>query len=166
DKTCKVAAPGVEDRVVSANGSFSFLTPLNIGDNFSVDVAPGGQPASPNQTCSVTIQTAGKAAVGQVFDANITLQVACTTERYTVGGSVSGLAAGNSVELQINGGETVSVNGNQPFVFPTALDDGSPFTVGVSAQPTSPNQTCGVSRQVIDKGDGALDGQIDGFNVS
>jgi hypothetical protein len=64
---------------------------------------------------------------------------------YTVGGSVSGLAAGNSVILQNNGvdDEVVSVNGN--FTFATELQAGSTYSVTVRTQPTTPSQTCTVT---------------------
>nr|WP_282452613.1 fibronectin type III domain-containing protein [Lysobacter sp. CAU 1642] len=170
DKLCKVSAPGTEDLVVSANGGFSFTTALNIGDSYSVDVAPGGQPSSPNQTCTVTggsiDKQQGKAATGQVSTFNVSnIQVTCTTESYTVGGSVVGLAAGNSVVLQNNGGDNLTVAADGPFTFATALADGSNYTVTVLTQPTTPNQTCEISRLTPGKGSGVNSGVIAGANV-
>ena len=77
--------------------------------------------------------------------ANVTsVQVTCTTVTRTVGGTVSNLV-GTGLQLQDNGGDTLSVNANGPFIFSTALDDGSAYAVTVSTQPSSPSQTCSVA---------------------
>lgn len=64
---------------------------------------------------------------------------------YTVGGSVSGLAAGNDVTLQNNTGDDLVVNANGNFTFSTLIADLSAYAVTVSTQPTTPNQTCVVN---------------------
>lgn len=63
-------------------------------------------------------------------------------DEYTLGGSVSGLAAGNSVVLQNSGGDNLTLTTNGDFTFATALRDGSSYTVTVLTQPTAPDQTC------------------------
>jgi hypothetical protein len=55
--------------------------------------------------------------------------------KYTVGGTVSGLAQGNSVTLQNNGGDTRTVSSNASFTFATAIAFGSAYSVSVSGQP-------------------------------
>jgi hypothetical protein len=65
-------------------------------------------------------------------------------DTYSIGGMVSGLAAGNSVVLQNNMGDDLSVTGNGDFVFPTALVDGNPYAVTVLTQPADPAQYCAV----------------------
>ncbi len=129
---------GGDALTVSANGSFSFSTPVNDGDTYAVTVST--QPTSPNQTCRVSNGS------GTLAGSNITnVSVACTTNTYTVGGSVSGLTAGNSVVLQKNGGDDLTVSANGNFSFATALTDGSSYAVAVSTQPTTPIQQCTVS---------------------
>ncbi|MGE3481109.1 MAG: hypothetical protein AB7K73_06830, partial [Gammaproteobacteria bacterium] len=59
---------------------------------------------------------------------------------FTIGGTISGLAG--TVELQNNGGDTLSRSANGAFTFATELADGADFDVTVLAQPVSPNQTC------------------------
>ncbi len=88
------------------------------------------------------------------------VQITVTTPYYTVGGSLSGLAPGNTVVLQNNGGDDLSLSANGSFTFGTALVDGSSYAVSVLAQPTSPNQVCAVSN-----GSGILSG-ADVTNVS
>lgn len=63
----------------------------------------------------------------------------------TVGGSVSGLAAGGEVILQLNGENDLTVKTDK-FKFPKPLAKGSAYAVTVKAQPSLPvKQTCQVS---------------------
>src|SRR5947207_3395568 len=64
---------------------------------------------------------------------------------YTVGGTVVGLA-GSGLNLQLNGGSTLAVISSGPFVFSSGLNSGAPYSVTVAAQPSSPSQTCVVTR--------------------
>lgn len=70
---------------------------------------------------------------------------------YNVGGSVSGLAAGNSVTLQNNLTDNQVINSNSNFTFATQLADGSTYDVTVLTQPTG--QSCSVNN-----GNGTLNG--------
>ena len=64
-------------------------------------------------------------------------------QTYTIGGAVSGLAAGESVTLADNGTDALSVSGNTAFVFPTKIDQNGSYAVTVTAQPAA--QNCSVS---------------------
>lgn len=137
---------GGDDLIASANGSFTFATALADGGSYNVTVLT--QPTTPNQTCVVSNGS------GSLNGANVTnVGVVCTTNTYTIGGTVSGLASGNSVVLQNNGGNDATVSADGPFTFSTALSDGSAYVVTVLTQPTTPNQTC-----VVSNGSGALAG--------
>lgn len=61
---------------------------------------------------------------------------------YTVGGTVSGLAGGQSLVLQNNDGDDLAINGNGSFVFATPLADGASYDVTVAS---SVGVTCNVS---------------------
>jgi hypothetical protein len=124
---------------VSANGSFTFTTAITSGGAFSVTVF--SQPSSPAQTCGVT---AG--ASGTVASANVTgVVVTCTTNTYTIGGTVSGLV-GAGLVLQDNGGNNLSVSpGATSFTFTTTIASGSTFDVIVFSQPSNPAQPCEVT---------------------
>lgn len=63
--------------------------------------------------------------------------------RYTVGGVVPGLG-GAGLVLQIDQGETLSVQARGAFAFPTPLADGSRYDVRVIAQPSNLTQVCRV----------------------
>ena len=72
------------------------------------------------------------------------MTVACTTNNYTVGGTVSGLGSGKSVVLRnSNGNETLTAAANGPFTFVTPIPSESQYGVTVVTQPAQ--QTCTVS---------------------
>jgi len=64
---------------------------------------------------------------------------------FTVGGMVSGLAAGNEVVLQNNAGDDLTVGANGAFTFSKPIEGGQPFAVTVKTSPTTPTQTCTVT---------------------
>jgi ELWxxDGT repeat protein len=123
---------GSDDLSLSANGPFVFATALADGASYGVTALT--QPAG--QTCLVTNGT------GAVSGANVSnVTVSCTTNTYTVGGAVSGLIG--TVVLQNNGSDDLSRSANGPFVFSTALTDGSGYAVSVFSQPIG--QCCSVA---------------------
>ena len=63
---------------------------------------------------------------------------------YTIGGTVSGLT-GTGLVLQDNGADNLTVSGNGPFTFATAVNSGATYAVTVMTQPSSPAQTCTVA---------------------
>ena len=129
---------GAQSLPVSANGAFTFPAAIASGSSYAVTVA--AQPSSPWQTCTVS---GGSGTVGA---SNVTsVQVACTTNAYTIGGNVSGLA-GTGLVLSLDGGaQSLPVSANGAFTFPAAIPSGSSYAVTVASQPSSPGQTCTVS---------------------
>jgi hypothetical protein len=80
---------------------------------------------------------------------SVSLLIACSgddgvspPQRYSVGGSVTGLQTG-SVVLQNNGSDDVSLASDGGFRFTTSLPAGTTYSVVVASQP--PGQTCQVS---------------------
>jgi hypothetical protein len=127
---------GGDNLTISASGSFTFNTAITNGSTFNVTVLT--QPSSPAQTCGVTN---GSGTVS----ANVTsVQVTCTTNTYTIGGTVSGLS-GTGLVLQDNGGNNLTVSGNGSFTFTAALATGTAYSVTVFSQPSNPAQTCGIT---------------------
>ncbi|MEM1080748.1 MAG: Ig-like domain-containing protein [Pseudomonadota bacterium] len=76
---------------------------------------------------------------------------------FTIGGTVSGLAAESSVTLQNNGGDDLVVDANGNFTFTTPVFDLADYTVTVVAQPDTPLQRCAVASGT---------GQVNGGNVT
>src|SRR2546423_9445761 len=68
------------------------------------------------------------------------------TGPFTIGGTVTGMT-GTGMVLQNNGGDSLTVNGNGAFTFKTAVAKGGTFSVAVSTPPSTPTQTCTVSRR-------------------
>ena len=136
---------GGDNLSLTANGTFAFATPVTSDTPYAVTVLT--QPGSPSQTCVVTNGS------GEVTNANVTtVTIACTTSKYTVGGTVSGLAANESVVLQDNGADNLTVGANGAFTFATPVTSGQAFAVTVLTNPASPlAQTC-----VVTSGSGTI----------
>jgi ABC-type molybdate transport system substrate-binding protein len=128
---------GGNDLTLDANGSFAFSTPIASGAAYDVTVAT--DPVTPiSQTCTVSQGS------GTVGGSNVTsVLVSCTTNRFNVGVTVSGLASNESVVLRNNGADDLTVSANGSFNFATQVASGQAFAVTVSTQPASPiKQTC------------------------
>ena len=66
--------------------------------------------------------------------------------RYTLGGSVTGLA-GSGLELsESHSTQTLPVSGNGSITFPANVADAAAYAVTVLAQPTSPAQICSIAQ--------------------
>ncbi len=139
---------GVDDLPIAADGTFAFATTIESGQAF--DVAVKAQPSAPNQTCVVT-GGSGTVASGNI----VSVAVNCTTNTYTAGGTVSGLA-GTGLVLQNNGGGDVPINANGTFAM-NPQNDGTGYAITVKTQPTAKSQTCTVTNGT---------GTIGGANVT
>src|ERR1700722_2786404 len=105
---------GGDSLTLMANGTFAFTGPLASGAayNVSVFLQPLGE------TCSVTNAT-GSVAGGNVTNVTVTCATldgggtdaggGDSSNLFTVGGTVSGLAAGDSVTLQDNSADNITV---------------------------------------------------------
>ena len=133
----RLALAGGPEVELSADGSYAFPTTLASGETYHVTVV--AQPQQPWQTCTVS------GASGSVAGSDVTtIDVTCTTNTYTIGGTVSGVA-GTGVTLRNNGGDELVVAADGTFTFATPVASGQPYSVTVAAQPTSPWQTCTIS---------------------
>ena len=133
---------------VSSNGTFAFPVAIASGTPYTVTVQT--QPRGPSQACSVTGGT------GTMGSTNVTsVSVACVTDTFTVGGTVSGLSGGGLV-LQDSAGDSLPVTASGAFVFPTAVASGAQYAVTAPTQPTSPWLTCTVTGGAGTVGDGPV----------
>jgi len=129
---------GGNDRTISANGPFSFDVKVANGSSYDVRLLTG----SANQVCTVENGVGqGPAVQRDVSDVN----VKCSQNGFTIGGAVSGLKAGYSVELLLGDNKqenltVTSTNPNGAFTFKTWVSPGSRYSVNVGAQP--PGQVC------------------------
>jgi hypothetical protein len=129
---------GGDNLPLGFDGSFTFPTALTRGDHYLVTVLE--QPVG--QTCTVANGS------GVIDAAPVTnVAISCTSNpepRFTIGGTVSGLA-GTGLVLRDNGGDALPINRDGPFTFATALPTGARYAVTVAGQPANPSQTCTVS---------------------
>src|SRR5262249_12611794 len=101
------------------------------------------EPSNPAQTCTVT-------GGNGTATANVTtVAVACSTNPVTatIGGSVSGLqGTSNSLVLQNNGGDSLTITQGGSFTFKTPVTGPTDaYAVTVLTQPTNPLEICTVT---------------------
>ena len=126
-----------DDLPISADGMFTFATPVASGDSYDVTVKT--QPGMPWQTCTVG---GGSGVVGADNVTSVTVN--CATNRYMITGTVTGLA-GAGLVLQNNGGDNRAISANGSFAFATTVASGDTYDVTVLTQPAMPWQTCTIA---------------------
>jgi hypothetical protein len=142
---------GGNDLPVSADGPFSFANKLIDGATYAVVVRT--QPSG--QNCVVRNST------GTISGADATnVEVACSANGFTIGGAVTGLA-GSGLVLRLNSGNDLSIVGNGPFAFGTALQSGAPYAVSVRSPPTNPSQQC-----TVNNGSGTVAGNVTNIAIN
>jgi hypothetical protein len=123
-----------EDLARSANGAFEFNTIQFTGQSYAAVIQT--QPVG--QTC--VISNANGTLLGNNAES---ISVVCTDVTYSIGGSVGGLSPGASVVIRNAGtGDSLTVNANGSFVFPTPQAVGTSYTIAVLGQPIG--QICSV----------------------
>jgi 6-phosphogluconolactonase (cycloisomerase 2 family) len=119
---------------VATNGTFTFPTLVGGGDAYGVTVST--QPSNPSQSCAVAHGS------GTISGSDVTnVAVTCTTDTFTIGGTVSGLS-GSGLVLSLNGGNDKSIAAGGSFTLAPAIASGSAYAVSVVTQPNGPPQTC------------------------
>lgn len=128
---------GNDDLTLNSDGIFTFTTPLENFENYSVSILT--EPTMPNQSCEVTGGTDDDGS-GVINDADVcNIVVSCVTTQYDVIVSVTGLSDGT---VSFSNGLDIldfSTDGTQTI---STLDDGSAFNVDITAQPINPYQLC------------------------
>src|ERR1019366_9234258 len=119
-------------------GPFTFTVGLATGAVYSVSVATNPSTPTP-MNCTVTMGN------GAVPSADVTNIVVTCAPLHTIGGTVSGLTAGDTLVLQDNGGNNLPVNANGAFTFTTPLMTGATYSVTILENPTAPPLTCTVT---------------------
>jgi len=119
--------------ISSGSSTFAFSTKVANGESYAVTVET--QPIG--YTCSLTNSS------GIISKADTTtVQVTCSINSYSLGGSISGLSA-SGLKLK-NGSETLTVSsGSTSFAFNSKVASGVTYAVTVDTQPTG--YTCSVT---------------------
>ena len=125
---------GADPAVVTADGSFAFSLPVAYNGSYVVTV--GTQPMG--QTCTVSN------ASGSGMTVNVAnVAVVCSTNTYTVAGSVTGLGSGVQLTLTDNGADPLTVTADGDFTFEVPVVFNGSYAIAVGTQPVG--QTCTVS---------------------
>jgi len=130
---------GGDSLTITANGAFTFKTPVTGADVYLVTVVT--QPVNPNQICAVT-------GGNGVASANVTTVAVNCVLSYSIGGTVTGLVGTGLILQNSSDSEQLPIspaNGNQAFAFKNLVPTGTAFTVSIFAEPTVPTQACVVS---------------------
>lgn len=123
---------------VSNNGAFTFPSAITKGSDYEAFIKK--QPTG--QIC--TIQNATGTITADVTN----IRVSCRLDgnnKYSIGGKASGLANGEQLVVQNNGGDDLTISANGVFTFATKLPNGSHYDVSIKTQPST--QTCTLSRK-------------------
>lgn len=119
---------------VTANGVFTFATPVVAGGSYTVTV--GTQPTG--ATCTVS------SGQRSLLSGNVSgVIVTCSTSTFTIGGTLSGLASGAQVTLDNNGADPLALTAGGTFTFATPVAYGGIYDVTIGTQPSG--QLCAVS---------------------
>ncbi len=121
----------------SGDVSFSFPTKISSGTSYSVTVL-----IQPNtQTCTVN---SGSGAVSGTVSS---VRIVCSSESYSIGGSISGIS-GTAV-LQNNGVDDLTLIQNGSFTFSTKVAKGAAYHVTVKTQPFPYTCTASSNRGIV-----------------
>ncbi|CAJ0780022.1 hypothetical protein R8510_04690 [Ralstonia chuxiongensis] len=119
---------------IAADGSFTFANAVAYHGTYTVTV--GTQPTG--QICTVSN------GVGVDMVANVdSVTVNCSISKYSLNGTLTGLANGQQVTLLDNNADPLTLYGDGRFTFPTSIAYQGSYAVTVGTQPTG--QTCSVS---------------------
>jgi hypothetical protein len=137
----------LEEPYVDIDESFSYTSVDRIIDVVSTndptgvngvhDIADGFF----NGTGCTHTSLCGTATSVAIFDM-VTMNI-ISNPTYTIGGTVTGIPASQSLVIQNNGGDDLTITADGSFEFSTALADGSTYTVTIGTDPTS--ATCTIT---------------------
>ena len=141
---------GTDTVEVSGNNSFTFSQLVHYDDTYAVTVS--SQPTA--ETCYVVN------GIATMLDVAVTsVQVVCTPNKFSTGGSIAGLGYNSVVTLTNNGGDDLSIEWwNNSFTFPTKIVSEGTYNVAVKTQPVG--QLC-----FVVNGSGQINGS-DVINVN
>lgn len=125
---------GADALTLTANGGFKFPTNVTYDGSYAVSIS--AQPV--NHVCSV-----GSGSGTHLVRPVTNVSVLCSRTGYTVGGRVSGLAAGRQVTLLNNGADPLTIMANGDFQMPRPVPVGGAFALTVGTEPIG--QTCAIT---------------------
>lgn len=124
---------GADPLTVSKNANFTFTALLATSASYKVSIKT--QPV--DEVCTLS-GPSGKVHLADVK----TVKVTCALRTFSIGGTVSGLAAGKSFTLLDNHKASLPASKNGGFTFKTLLAFGAAYDVTIGTQPAG--ETCTV----------------------
>jgi large repetitive protein len=121
---------GADNDTVSANGPFTFATPIQSGASYAVTVL--SQTAAVPQNCTVTN---GSGGVGPSAGVMKNIVILCGDSNYNLSATVSGLGPGAALTLFDNNEDFLGFSANGLENFNTTYADGATYSVGFSGAP-------------------------------
>jgi len=113
--------------VTAANGKFTFHQPVAQHGNYLITV--GAQPQG--QICTVVANYMENDVNANITDVAIT----CSTKRYTISGTMTGLQMNSPITLYNNGADPKTVLADGPFTFNTPVAEGGSYVVTIGELP-------------------------------
>ncbi len=142
---------GGDALAVTANGVFTFATPIVSNGGYAVTAA-----SQPNGLICTVSNGTGTGVAANVSN----VSVLCAATTHTVSGTLSGLSAGSQAQLENNSGDPLTVSANGTFTFATPIADQGSYAVTVNVRPLG--EVCSVSN-----GTGtAVTADVSGVNVT
>jgi N-acetylneuraminic acid mutarotase len=126
---------------LASDGSFTFTATGTYSDGTTSDISRLVTWSSDNPAVAKINSKGISSGVGAgsstitAKQLDIVSNTATVTITFAVGGTISGLATGNSITLSNNGVDKIKLNANGPFVFPTRLAIGSPYMLSIAKLP-------------------------------
>ncbi|KAB2929482.1 MAG: DUF1554 domain-containing protein [Leptonema illini] len=182
----RITANGTSQTINYSTGSTFTSTAIPYGSAFEMRILTN--PQNKWQTCSIVdegnsngsiVSSGAVDAMGQTWDDRLTdasmhlgsaisgIEIECVTNTFTVGGAVTGYAAGAySQKLQLqNGAETLTIEpGSTSFVFVTPVASGASFGVTLLQPPVLDNEALNCS---VSGGSGTMAGaNVSGVSIS
>lgn len=124
-------ASGFATLDLTSNGSFTFSRRLAEGENYTIITSP---PLPDGVNCSLS-NTQGTAGTSDITNVGVTCSSTNSNpnpQGYKVGGTISGLPAGTSLDLSLTSAGTLdfTFSGNGTFAFTTRLQAGANYSIG------------------------------------
>lgn len=121
-------------RNFTATGTFSDSTTIDLSKSVTWKSGNTGA-ATISREGIATGVGAGKSSVIAKLR-NITSNAARLTVAYSIGGTLSGLAAGNSIMLSNNGVDNLVLTADGSFTFPIGIANGNAYNLSIAVPPT------------------------------
>ena len=148
--TVQLLNNGINPIVLSANGFFTFPVTISAGGSYVVTV--GTQPVG--EACNVTNGVGVVDSNGSSVSNIVVNCVASTNSNNIVIGNLSGLPTGDFVTLtntSTSGTDTLTLNVNGDFAFPTAVVTGDTYSVKLQSETSGLNCTLANTTGTIPK---------------